>query len=255
VLRDVLRRRRQLLGEDHPQVLKSMQRLGHLLWMKRSYDEAEQVLRAAVAQYRRVLGDRHPDTLATTAFLAGVRHNQGDLRDSEALYRTAIDTSEKTAGPNADSAAWQGELASVLADNGDNSGAAQLYAQALATCRAKLGWGSVREAGLLAGLGALHLKTGALWLAEAAFDEALAIRQQRLGPSHMDVASSLADLAGLRSREGKVDEAERLYREALEIDRRNSAARIQTAAHLAGLNGLLAGRGESNRGGDPVGRH
>jgi tetratricopeptide (TPR) repeat protein len=62
--RDVLRCRRETLGETHPRTLSSMNNLANLLSDQGKLSEAEPLYRDALRYGRETLGETHPDTLS-----------------------------------------------------------------------------------------------------------------------------------------------------------------------------------------------
>jgi len=80
-----MEKRRQVLGEDHPDTLRSMGNLTSTYWNQGRLKDAE-VLEVAVMEKRKeVLGDEHPDTLWSMGNLASIYRNQGRLKDAEVL--------------------------------------------------------------------------------------------------------------------------------------------------------------------------
>ena len=71
--REVLGARRRVLGEEHPDTLKSAGNLALSLLRQRKHVEAEEMFQATHQAQQRVLGSAHRDTLATAEFLEVVR--------------------------------------------------------------------------------------------------------------------------------------------------------------------------------------
>jgi len=241
VLRDVLERRRELLGDRHPQAPRSMNRLGHLLLVKGSYPQAEHLLRDALAVYSRILPIDFPDRLVVLNNLAHVLQNEHQFSEAERLYREAITIGEAKLGEHADVALWRSNLASLLVDKGDLGGAKRLYPASLALCRKKLGPGSTREAQILVGMGQMYIRSGDYTEAERDLEQALAIRRQDLGAEHPDTADALYQLALLRRAQGRGSDAEQLAREAVATDAKRVGG-IAASNHLLGLAQILVDR-------------
>jgi tetratricopeptide (TPR) repeat protein/tRNA A-37 threonylcarbamoyl transferase component Bud32 len=240
LLREVLQQRRQRLGDDHPQTIRSMVRLSRVLRSRGDYTEAVQLLRASLAAYQRILGTEHPDSAASMDSLGEVLQEMGQRAEAEGLYRQAIAIGARTLGDHSDVALWQSDLASLLRQQGNYHQSERLYRQSLALCRKTCEDRSPRQAHILAGLGGalaeLHDFTGA----GEFLGQALAIERERLGADHPDTAAVLAELAGLREKQNQHGEAEALWRQALEIDRGAfPAGHLQTSSHLLGFSRLL----------------
>jgi tetratricopeptide (TPR) repeat protein len=60
---DVLALRREVLGEMHPDAIRSVAHLAATYYVQGRYDEAEKIKADVLALRREVLGERHPDTI------------------------------------------------------------------------------------------------------------------------------------------------------------------------------------------------
>ncbi|EXK26980.1 hypothetical protein FOMG_16420 [Fusarium oxysporum f. sp. melonis 26406] len=69
----VLELRRQVLGEKHPDTIRSLADLGTTYHAQGRYDEALQLHQTALDLRRHVLGENHPDTMQSVAYLASIR--------------------------------------------------------------------------------------------------------------------------------------------------------------------------------------
>jgi len=81
----VMEKRKQELGDDHPDTLTSMAILANTYRHQSRWKDAE-ALNLMVSQKRKlVLGDDHPDTLTSMGNLADMYRNQGRWKEAEAL--------------------------------------------------------------------------------------------------------------------------------------------------------------------------
>ena len=128
VLRDVLAQRTELLGEGHPQVPRSRNRLAVLLGKKGAYPEAERLYRSSLAGYRRSLPADHPEILATTNNLARLLQTLGRIPEAEGLYGEVIAAGPDT--PEASESLYQ--LALMRRRGGRLAEAARLARRAVA---------------------------------------------------------------------------------------------------------------------------
>jgi cytochrome c-type biogenesis protein CcmH/NrfG len=68
----VLDLRRELLGEKHPDTIRSMAELATTYHAQGRYDEALQLHQTALDLRHHVLGENHPDTMQSVAYLASI---------------------------------------------------------------------------------------------------------------------------------------------------------------------------------------
>ena len=74
---------RRVLGDEHPDTLRSINGMGNLLSDQGKYDEAMPYYVEALETSRRVLGDEHPGTLSSI-------NNMGNLLSSQGKYEEAM---------------------------------------------------------------------------------------------------------------------------------------------------------------------
>jgi serine/threonine protein kinase/Tfp pilus assembly protein PilF len=247
VLREVLLRRREILGDRHPQVPTSMRRLATMLAAVGRYREAEQLNRGALERFRALVGPDHPDSLNTTASLASVLCEQGEFAESEALYRDLIARGPRVLGETPDLAAWSAGYGWLLFKTGRAAEGEPAFRRALETLRSGVGPGSLREARILARYAVVETATRHYDEARAALTRALEIYQAKPA-SQIDSAQATFNFAELNHAQGRNREAEERYARSVALDRSaGPAARMQLAAHLLGYAGFLAASGSATR--------
>ena len=69
LLRDTLAAQKRVLGNDHPDTLRTARNLGVVHYGLCEFDEAERLLRETLALFRQVRGENHPKTLNTARAL------------------------------------------------------------------------------------------------------------------------------------------------------------------------------------------
>lgn len=120
------------LGEDHPEIAKTLNNLGAFLDQQGRSVEAEALQRRALAVNEKALGALHPDTAASLTTLAVSLDRQGKLVDAEAIYKRAVEVSRNGGNPrmlllNAS------RLGYFLAKRGRNREALPYYLQSIET--------------------------------------------------------------------------------------------------------------------------
>lgn len=132
LLRKALAMQRKRLGDEHPDVARSVTQLARLLREKGEYADAEILFKEALAVKRKLLGDEHPDVALALNSLALLYREQGDLAGAEALFRQALELGNKVMGAKHPEVALTKErLALVLKERGDYAAAESLLLEAL----------------------------------------------------------------------------------------------------------------------------
>jgi len=85
-------------GKDHPNMASYLNNFGGVLNELDQFEEAEQMLVAALEMHRRLHGDEHPAVAGDLSTLAVIKRNQGEYQDAESLFRTAIEIRKKLLG-------------------------------------------------------------------------------------------------------------------------------------------------------------
>lgn len=216
----VLKIRKDVLGEKHPETAGSMDALGTLYETLGKSAEAEPLHQQALKIHRELLGDRHPTTAVSLNNLAALYQRQGDFARAEPLHREALAIRKEALGdkdPN--TALTLNNLAALYESQAKYPEAERMYKEALQIRKAALGDKHPDTATSLNNLAILHHYTGRYAEAESLCKEALRIRTEVLGEAHPDTAVSLNNLAGLYTAQGRHAEAEPLYQKALRIRR------------------------------------
>lgn len=185
-------------------------------------DEAEPLLRRALAVTEQSMGSRHRAVavslavpLATLGRFYAIQHR---YREAEPLFRRALAIEEKTVGPE------HPGVASTLSDLGHVVSAQRRYADAEALYRRALGilekiFGRehprLRRA--LTDLSRLYFDQGEYTRAEPLIRRQLANEERALGSDHVAVATPLNSLAFALHRAGRLAEARPLYERARRI--------------------------------------
>ncbi len=189
VLEQALAMRREILGEEHPDVAVSHSELGRILFDQGRLDEAEAHYRAALAIRRKVLGPADHETATSMSDLGLLLRQKGDRAGAETLFRETLAVTRTSSGPqHPDVATALSNLALTVNERGDHAAAEAMFREALAIGQASLGREHPKNAQRLANLAwALRLR-GRLAEAAATHEEALAISRPALGLDHPAVA-------------------------------------------------------------------
>jgi len=162
-----------------------LNRAGTHLWDKASYNEAEPLLRRALAIDEQSLGPNDPNVATAMNNLAGPLVDANRLAEAESLLRRALAIYEQSLGPNdPDVATAMNNLAELLRSANRLGEAEPLLRHALSIDEQSLGPNQPSVARDLNNLAMLLKATNRLGEAEPLYRRALAIDENSLGPDH-----------------------------------------------------------------------
>src|SRR6266567_2192778 len=118
----------------------TLNNLAGLYYAQGNYEQAEPLLKRALAICEQVLGPLHPDTAQSLNNLAGLYYAQGNYLQAEPLMKRALAMREQVLGPlHPDTAQSLNNLALLYYAQGNYAQAEPLYQRALATYEQVLG--------------------------------------------------------------------------------------------------------------------
>lgn len=193
---------------------------GHLLTHLNRLDEAEPLLREAMAESRRVLGPFHGISLRSVEYLAGLHRDKDHLAEAEARYTSCL--ADARNAPTQD----QDLIFSVLFNLGDvylRQGkieeAEPLYRRVVDERRRLKGARHPETLTTINNLAVVLEKQKKYDEAERLFRECLTAQREVLGPRHPEAVTSLYNLGHVLTDQGRFAEAEPLLRESVELRR------------------------------------
>jgi hypothetical protein len=218
--------RKQLHGDEHPDVANSLSDLAAVLRGEGRLEEAEITCRNALAMRRRLLSSGHRDIAHSLNILAVVLFTQGDyaaLRgealtaqakyaEAETLLPEALAIHRKALG-NVSLEVVQSlvQLSLVLKCRGKFPEAELRAHEGLEICGRLYGDGHPLIGHLSDALGMALEGQAKLAEAEAAYREGLAVRQKCLSDQHPDLRYSFIHLGHLFLAQGRLQEAEAMF--------------------------------------------
>ncbi|NET80740.1 MAG: tetratricopeptide repeat protein [Moorea sp. SIO1F2] len=231
---------RSRLGENHPDVARSLNNLALLYYNQGHYDQAEPLYQQALELYKQQLGHHHLDVATSLNNLALLYNSMGRYDQAEPLFQQALDLLKQQLGHHHPHVATSlNNLGSLYKSMGRYDQAEPLYQQALELYKQQLGHHHPDVAQSLNNLAGLYWSMGRYDQAETLFQQALEMIKQLLGQDHPSVAITLNNLANLYSSMGRYDEAEPLYQQALELYKQQLGHHhpdvAQSLNNLAGL--------------------
>jgi eukaryotic-like serine/threonine-protein kinase len=213
--------RRRVLGEEHPDTLRSVVEMSTILVQIGQFQEAESLLRSAIDKCRRVLGEDHPLTLVSTSNMSTTLQAQGKLADAEGYVRDALARMRRVRGADhQDTISTINNLAVLLRRQRKYAEAEPYFREGLETSRRVMGEEHPDTLTAMNNLGALLQSQSKLAEAETYLSDSLQKRRRVLGEEHPSTLTSMRNLAVVLRALGKPQEAELYSRELLEKSRR-----------------------------------
>jgi CHAT domain-containing protein/tetratricopeptide (TPR) repeat protein len=244
--------RRQRLGEMHPDVAYSVNRMGRVAYYQGDYSRAETLFGDALRIREGTLGPENVAVAESLSDLASIFLRRGDYVRPEPLYQRALAIYQKAAADQARDADLLESLIAVFNNLGllyhrraDYARAETQYLQALAIKERTSGPDDPTVADTAANLGAVYYASAQYDKAVQTLKRALTIQEKHLAPNHASLATSSFNLAAVYFDQGDFASAEALFQRALTIDEQLLDARHpRLAVRVTGLAEVLRLKGE-----------
>ena len=238
LLEQAMQIRRQTLGDEHPEVARSLDSLGLLALEQGDLPSAETLLRQALERSRERLGDRHLDVAESLNGLGRVLLRT-DPAAAESRFRRSLAIRRETVGDRSREVSVSlNNLGVALQESQRTEEAREALTEALELRQQLFGERHLLVANSLHNLASVLTDLGELRSAERRQREALALYRARLGDDHGSTAAALHNLAGLLRAAGRVGEAREAVEEAMRINEQRQNP-IELALNLM-LSGALA---------------
>ncbi|EPX55435.1 hypothetical protein D187_009046 [Cystobacter fuscus DSM 2262] len=211
-----LKIRETVLGENHPDVARSLQLLADLDYTHGAYGTAEISYDRALALRKAALGENHLEFAESLDGLANLYLAQGFFFGAGRLHSRALAIRVAALGKShPDVAASLHHLGDVYLGQGKYPRAESLYTRALGILQLAHGENPSQVAGVLDSLAVLYMRQGMYARAEPLFARAITLQETALGKKHHRVATVLAHRALLHAYQEQYERAEPLLERAL----------------------------------------
>ncbi len=204
-----------------PEGTRLLNQAGHYLIERGRYEEAEPLLKLALAMMEQQLGAEHVGITAYLNNLATLHEMRGRYEEAELLLKRALTIKEQQLGvEHLSTLGSLSNLALLYQRQGRYEKAEPLFERVLVAREKQLGAEHPDTAASLNNLASLYVKQRRYAEAEPLFERALAIKEQQLGTEHPDTVGSLNSLAVVYQEQGRYAEAESLFERTLAIRER-----------------------------------
>ncbi|MEL6323708.1 MAG: tetratricopeptide repeat protein, partial [Pseudomonadota bacterium] len=208
LLEKALGERMELVGSDHPNLIRARSDYAYALRRVGRLDEADTQYRKAQAAFLRVFDEEVAEYATVLDHIAGLRFAMGKKERARELYKQAINLAERTLGrDHPDVGQSLNNLALLQHRDGRPEEALKLLLRAVAIFESSLGAAHLDTATALSNLSGAQVALGDAAAAEQSCCKALNIRQGRLGKNHPTFAESLMQLAQVRHLQGRLQDA------------------------------------------------
>ena len=213
---DAFNVRQELLGQEHPATLASMNDLAMVLSHQGKYEQAEEMYRQVLELDETVLGKKHPHALTSMNNLAVVLRDQGKYKQAEEIHRQELALCETVLGKeHPDTLKSISNLALVLGDQGKYKQAEEMHRQVLGLREMILGKEHPDTLMSMNKLAVVLRDQGNYEEAEEMLRQVLGLRETILGKEHPDTLTSMNNLAGVLRDQGKYKKAKEMLRQVL----------------------------------------
>ncbi|WP_376696129.1 tetratricopeptide repeat protein [Wenzhouxiangella sp. EGI_FJ10305] len=213
--------RREWLGNEHPDTLDSVNRMGRQLAAEGKREASLAYYREAMTGFEALHGPQHPATLTALANAGTALEAMGRYIEAEPYFREALQGRRAVLGEDhPDTLISVSNMAGLLGRLDRPDEALPLYREALGKRRQALGDDHPDTLRSINNLGVFLAEEERFDEAEPYYLEALERRRQVLGREHPQTLISANNMGYLMNTTGRLEESERHYREALSISRK-----------------------------------
>ncbi|KAF6804329.1 Kinesin light chain 5, partial [Colletotrichum plurivorum] len=221
IVQQAVSTRAEILGQEHPSTLTSMNNLALTYRNQGRWKEAEELFVRVMETRERVLGEEHPDTLTSMANLASTFWNQGRWKEAEELDVRVMEMNKRVVGEeHPDTLTSMANLASTYSNQGRWKEAEELQAKDLEICARVLGEEHPDTLTSMANLASTFWNQGRWKEAEELDVRVMETRKRVLGEEHPSTLKSMGNLASTYRNQGRWKEAEELEVRVMEMNKR-----------------------------------
>ena len=210
-----------MLGQEHPDTLRSMNMLASTYLSQGRWKEAEELMMQVMETRKRVLGQEHPNTLTSMNNLASTYQSQGRRKEAEELRLQVMETTKRVLGQeHPDTLRSMHNLASTYQSQGRWKEAEELRLQVTETRKRVLGQEHPDSLTSMNNLASTYQSQGRRKEAEELRLQVMETAKRVLGQEHPNTLTSMNNLASTYQSQGRRKEAEELRLQVMETRKR-----------------------------------
>ncbi|KAF8182437.1 hypothetical protein K438DRAFT_1158751 [Mycena galopus ATCC 62051] len=238
LLKEVLEKQKQLLGDNHPNTLLTMGSLANRYKDQGEYQKAKELNIIVLEKQKQVLGENHPDTLLTMGNLAITYSDLGEHQKDKELKGIVLEKQKQVLGENhPDTLHTMGSLAVTYSNLGEHQKAKELEVIVLEKRKQALGENHPDTLRTMGNLANRYSDLGEHQKAKELKVIVLEKRKQVLGETHPQTLGTMGDLAITHSILGEHQKAKELTVIVLEKQKQvlgeNHPHTLRTMGNLA----------------------
>jgi non-specific serine/threonine protein kinase/serine/threonine-protein kinase len=251
-----LNRRRDNLGEAHPDVAESSARFGEFLYETGEYDEAVRLLESSLEMRRQAYGPDHTLVGRSLSSLGNLYWKRSELDKARTYLKRALQIEEKNEGAEGfDVSQILHLLAMVELDAGDNEAALSYLERSLRIREEVLGPEHITVSSSLGQMGRAYLAMGELELAESNLRRAVEIVERTGGADHPNLGIELMNLGRVLLAKADYEGARATFERALANQEKNLGANHPNLVYtLRSYGELLSRTGDFDGAREKLGR-
>ncbi|KAF8179769.1 hypothetical protein K438DRAFT_1842740 [Mycena galopus ATCC 62051] len=216
-----LGKRREILGDDHPDTLTAMNNLANTYRTLGQFKDAEQLELVVLEKQKKILSDEHPDTLTTMNNLANTYHSLGQFEDAEQLQVVVLEKQRKIlSDEHPDTLTTMNDLGNTYDSLGQFEDAEKLQVVVLEKQRKILSDEHPDTLTAMSNLANTYYSLGRFEDAEQLEVEVLGKRRKILSDEHPRTLTVMNNLARTYHSLGRFEDAEQLQLVVLEKRRK-----------------------------------
>ncbi|KAJ7800540.1 P-loop containing nucleoside triphosphate hydrolase protein [Mycena olivaceomarginata] len=217
LLEGVLEEQIQILGDNHPDTLRTIGSLASTYSNMGEHQKAKELKDIVLEKQKQLLGDNHPDTLLTMGSLAVTYTDLGEHQKAKELEDIVLEKRKQVLGDNHPHTLYtMSNLASTYSDLGERQKAKELKGIVLEKQKQVLGDNHPLTLYTMSSLASIYSDLGEHQKAKELKGIALEKQKQVLGDNHPDTLCTMGNLACTYSDLGEYQKAKELNSTVLE---------------------------------------